>query len=156
MNAMAKSFICSIVLSLTGCSLYPFNAHYQGDTQNEKQLPDQMLLAEKKHWSQLEGNRYWVIGFSDKPYHSNFIELDIPTYAQFKNNPERWKHWQGDAFYGRARIIGILDKGTRFHILDVASSSNVNNCWMTIEIDSGPYKGEIALYPARKTQHSLF
>lgn len=147
-------FICLFMSFLCACSLYHSSSSTDFDKSvylNKKmQLPDTMLLAETKHWNLSNLERYWVFSFAQKPYYTNYLNATVPTYADYQTDTAKWQRWQGDALMGWARFVGVLPKGTSFHIADIIAKSESKGYWTIIEIDSGEYKGKTAIFANSK------
>jgi hypothetical protein len=140
---------CFLIVFLAGCStqaLRPNSTDASDYLEKPMYLPADMIIAEKKQLNPLTSGRYWAIAFAEKPYFNNYINTTVPTLAEYKQDPDKWRKWKGATLTGWTRFIGILSKGTKFHIIDIAPTGQGINYWVTIEIDDGQYKNITALY----------
>lgn len=147
-------FFCFLLLLLSGCSTtsHYFNrqealSHYK----KEMRLESDMLLAESTHWNPSGNGRFWVFSFASKSYYNNYVDVTIPTYAEYQQNPKKWQEWRGGVLDGWSRLAGVLSKGTAFHIVDIAPRAERSGYWVMIQVDSGPHKGKNAIYVNAKS-----
>lgn len=148
-------WLCLMIALLGGCYSMTQTTHAVslGYLNKGMSLKSDMLLVESTHWNPTGngGGRHWVFSFAHKRYFNNYVNLMIPTEEEYHENPVAWQKWHGGTLEGWAHLVGVLHRGTTFHITDITPRNFKNDYWVTIQVDSGAYKGTVALYVNAKT-----
>ena len=141
-----RSLLFVFLLLLCQCAFSDENYSNPDQLLNKTlHLPQDMALAEVQHINPLDYNGYWVLSFPQKGYVNNYINHMMPTLAAFNANPPAWQKWEGNLLTGWSRLVGVLETGTTFHVIEVLRKLNAPGYWVTIEIESGQYKGKTAM-----------
>ncbi len=144
-KGIKKLVILLLTFSLTAC-VYKTHSANPSDYENKAiTLSNDMVLAETKPINPLMAGRYWLFSFTKAPYNNNYLNLRMPTYDQYKSDPDYWHKWKGSPLVGYSRLTDIVAAGTRIRIIDIAPTGQ-GGYWVTVEIESGKYKGTQALY----------
>lgn len=151
MNPIFNIFVLLLSVFLSSCTMYANQSHRMAADVYFNQpmiFSTDMMLIETRKGNPLEDGNYWIFAVPIKMYNNNYINAPIPSLADYQQNPRRWQQWTATTglFTDTSRILGILPRGTKFHIIDIAANPNAHSYWVTVMIDVGPYRGKTALY----------
>lgn len=101
------------------------------------QLKEKMFLTQTKDirpW----GNNHYII--ESEPLSLDFMKKKI----YFKDFKQYANSWYGSIIFDQKRIVSILDRSTKLHIIGIEKS--LEYVRITVQIDNGPYKGIKAVF----------
>jgi hypothetical protein len=145
---MKKIGIMLLALFISsGCAASTFNfgmVNPESYVNKQMYLQQDRLLVETKRWNLVDANRYWLFPFPSQSYYSNYINSRVPTAAEYQSNASFYRLWKGSTLTGWTRVLGVVHKGTGYHITDIAPKMQGGN-WTIIEMDEGPYQARSAV-----------
>lgn len=116
------------------------------------QLDRPMYLIQTKMLNPTGYSGYWLFNFPATTYYNNYIQANIPSIQDYQAHPETWQSFQGTPIISnQARVVGIVNAGTPFHISNISANGYAKGYWVTVQIDGGAYKGDSAMFANPKS-----